>query len=548
LRASVRGSRAPRFPVERSESKSRIGLVRSAVSLVFFCLLGLLVRYQIIGPLQSDRFLRPAFFQRYVGVPVALSRGNIVDRHGIPLHYPVWGNAIACFSADLVSKNRVAEKVQREASPEEVDDVLRQKMGEGLVVIPEEIRYGPSSLARHVVGHVRTNAYVNPRDNIGEGGLEKWFQKTLSGGYPSSAGVVLTGEGTGIPGAGIRVAPPQDKPPDLWTTMDVSVQMVVEEVLDEKGVRKGAALVLDAASGEIFAMASRPNYDQNHPEKCMDDQDSPFVNRAVSAFPPGSVWKTVVMALALEKGYVRETDLFRCEGSIKVGDRVIACGSREKGHGTVSVKEALAYSCNSALIQCAQRIPAAELVEFARLCGFGQKTGVELPEESPGVLPDPHGMYLGDKANLAIGQGYLSVTPLQIAAFYRSIVNDGMWRSPELVAGSTHTSKKLFGEHTASILQSALLLATRQGTGEAAYLDVFGSAGKTGTAETGRLDGKPHAWFCGWAPLIAPEYVIVVFVEEGGDGPSVAAPIFHDIARRLLNPGHAHSALARNMM
>ena len=194
----------------------------------------------------------------------------------------------------------------------------------------------------------------------------------------------------------------------------------------------------------------------------MDDQDSPFVNRAVSAFPPGSVWKTVVMALALEKGYVRETDLFRCEGSIKVGDRVIACGSREKGHGTVSVKEALAYSCNSALIQCAQRIPAAELVEFARLCGFGQKTGVELPEESPGVLPDPHGMYLGDKANFAIGQGYLSL-PSSNSELYRSIVNDGCgsW----LVAGSTHTSKKLSAS-TRQASSNRRFFLPRQGTGE----------------------------------------------------------------------------------
>lgn len=526
--------RASRAPTENPKVKRRIRLVRASVSLVFFCLLGLLVRYQVIGPLQSDRFVEPAFYQRYMGVPVALPRGNILDRNGIPLHYPVWGNAIARLSAGGGSKDPVAEKVVREASPEEVAEVLTRKREEGYAVIPEEIRYGPSSLARHVVGHVRTNAYINPRDNVGEGGLEKWFQDSLSGGYPSSAGVVLTGEGTGLPGMGIRVVPPQDRPPDLWTTLDVSIQMTVEDVLDQRGVRKGAALVLDARNGEVLAMASRPNYDQNHPERSMDDEDSPFVNRAVSAFPPGSVWKTVIMALALDRGYVGEDDSFQCEGSIKVGDRVIACGSRESGHGTVTVKEALAYSCNSALIQCAQLIPARELVEFAVHYGFGAKTGLELPEEAPGVLPNPYNMYLGDKANLAIGQGYLSVTPLQVAAFYRSIVDGGVWKSPELVLGSHPESKRLFGEDTARVLQSALLLATRRGTAEAAYIHGFGAAGKTGTAETGRPGGKPHAWFSGWAPLIAPEYVIVVFVEEGGDGPGVAAPIFRDIAERLL--------------
>jgi len=530
----VKGFREPELRACESASGRRLEYVRSAASLIFFCLLGLLVRYQIIGPLQADKFLRPAFFQRYRGVPVALSRGNIVDRHGVPLHYPVWGNAIARLSPGAEAESPAPEKVTREASPQEVGAVLTGVAGEGWVVIPEEKRYGPQSLARHVVGHVRTNAYINPRDNVGESGLEKWFQSSLAGGYPASAGVVLTGEGTGVPGVGIRVAPPLDPPEDLRTTLDAAVQLVVEQVLDEKGVTRGAAVVLHAGTGEVLALASRPDYDQNHPERYMQREDSPFVNRALSAFPPGSVWKAVVMGCALEKGYVEEEDTFVCEGRIRVGDRVISCGSHENGHGRVTVKEALAYSCNSALIQCALGIPGSELIEFARLAGFGEKSGVEIPEESRGVLPNPYSMYLGDKANLAIGQGYLAVTPLQMAAFYRAIAAGGEWRSPEVVLGSPQDSRRLFGEGTANVLCSALLLATREGTGQAAYLDGLGSAGKTGTAETGRMGGKPHAWFCGWAPIIAPEYIIVVFVEEGGDGPTVAAPVFHDIAERLL--------------
>lgn len=520
----------------RPSYTKRVELVRGAVSLAFLCLLGLLIRYQVLGPAQSDRFVEPAFHQRYLGVPVALSRGNILDRHGVPVHYPVWENALARISPGGGHGEAVAQKIAREASAEEIRKALLGRDEDGLAVIPEEIRYGPYSLARHVVGYVRTNAYLNPRDNVGEAGLEKWFQETLSGGYPASAGVVLTGEGAAMPGAGIRVVPPLDRPPDLWTTLDISIQRVVEDVLDETGVTKGAAVVLDVRTGEVLAMASRPDYDQNHPERHMGDPDAPFVNRAISAFPPGSVWKTVVAALALDRGYVSEEEKFFCEGSIKVGDRVISCGSRVTGHGEVTLKEALAFSCNSALIQCAQRIPASELVDFAREAGFGRKTELELPEEAPGVLPDPYGMYLGDKANLAIGQGYLSVTPIQIASFYRAVVDGGIWKSPELILGSVSHSSRLFSEETAKTLQSALLLATRAGTGQAAYIEGLGSAGKTGTAETGRHQGKPHAWFAGWAPLIAPKYVIVVFVEEGGDGPGVAAPIFRGIAERLLRP------------
>jgi penicillin-binding protein 2 len=530
----VRGSWKPESPASGSPFERRVGLVRSLASLILLCLFGLLVRYQVIGPLQADRFLRPAFFQRYRGVPVTLSRGNIVDRHGVPLHYPVWGNAVARLPTGAGEDDPYPEKESREASPETVDAFLAGEGRKGRAVIPEELRYGPNSLARHLVGHVRTNAYLNPKDNVGEGGLEKWFQTSLAGGYPASAGVVLTGEGDGVPGVGIRVAPPQDVPPDLWTTLDVTVQSAVEEVLHDQGVMKGAAVVLQAGTGEVLAMASRPNYDQNHPEDYLNREDSPFVNRAVSAFPPGSVWKALVLGFALEKGYVTADDTFVCTGTIKVGDRVISCGSREDGHGTVTVREALAFSCNSALIQCASRLPAGEMIEFARLAGFGEKTGVEIPEEASGVLPNPVSMYLGDKANFAIGQGYLSVTPLQVAAFYRSIVAGGEWRSPELLLNSDQDSKKLLSEETARVLQSALLMATRKGTGQAAYIEGFGSAGKTGTAETGMSGGKPHAWFCGWAPLIAPEYVIVVFVEEGGDGPTRAAPVFQAIAERLL--------------
>ncbi len=530
----MRGSWKPDPPALGASLERRVGLVRSLASLILFCLLGLLVRYQVIGPLQADRFLKPAFFQRYRGVPVTLSRGNIVDRHGIPLNYPVWGNAVAKLPLGADEDDLYPEKESREASPQLVDAILAGEGREDRVVIPEEQRYGPNSLARHLVGHVRTNAYLNPKDNVGEGGLEKWFQTSLAGGYPASAGVVLTGEGDGVPGVGIRVAPPQDLPADLWTTLDVTVQLAVEEVLDELGVQKGAAVVLHAGTGEVLAMVSRPNYDQNHPGDYLNREDSPFVNRAVSAFPPGSVWKTLVLGFALEKGYAAGDDTFVCTGTIKVGDRVISCGARDDGHGTVTLREALAYSCNSALIQCASRLPASELIEFARLAGFGDKTGVEIPEEASGVLPNPGTMYLGDKANFAIGQGYLSVTPLQIAAFYRSIAAGGEWRSPEVLLHSKQDSKRLLSEETSRVLQSALLMATRKGTGQSAYVEGFGSAGKTGTAETGMSGGKPHAWFCGWAPLIAPEYVIVVFVEEGGNGPTRAAPVFQAIAERLL--------------
>lgn len=513
--------------------RKRIGQVLTAFVLLFWAFVGIFARYQLIGAYEKERFVEPAFFQRYRGVPVTLSRGNIVDRYGTPLHYPHWKSAIARLPSEGTLPAAPA-KLIREARESDVAEALDGGIAQGLALVPEEIRYGPRSMARHVVGHVKANAYADPADNIGESGLEKQFQSILAGGHPASAGVVLTGEGEGLPGVGLRIAPPRGVPGDLRTTIDASVQRSVEDALDKGRVKRGAAVVLDAVTGEVLAMASRPQFNQNHAEMSLSDPDSPFVNRAVSAFAPGSVWKPVVMALALERKYVSEDSVFSCDGAIRIGERTVTCGSRVRGHGRVTVKEALAFSCNSALIQAALSIPGQELVEFAAKASFGRKTGIELPDEAGGELPHPANMFEGDVANFAIGQGYLSASPLQVAAFFGAIVRGGVWKAPRLILGSHEPPVRLFSEETARTLQTALLFGARQGTGKEAYVPVHGSAGKTGTAETGG-DGSPsHAWFCGWAPVIAPKYIIAVFVEEGGNGPGVAAPIFRNIAERVL--------------
>lgn len=501
--------------------------------------------------------MRPAFSQRQKGVPVSLARGNILDRHGVPLHAPVWGSAVALFPSEVADPAAVQRslaslngqpgrltlpaagedspvKILRGLSSAEAEGLLQGGLPAGIDVVPEEIRYGPGSLACHVVGHVRPNAYVDPRDNVGESGLEGFFDSQLKGGQPAWTGVVATGEGTGVPGTGVRIAPATDPPADLRTTIDASIQLQVERALDQRNVTKGAAVVLDVRTAEVLAMASRPAFDQNRPEESLDESGAPFVNRAISAFTPGSVFKPLIMSLALEGGYVRRDEVFVCTGEVRVGGRTVTCGHGKQGHGRVTPGQALALSCNSALIQIAMRIDPQALVEYAAKCGFGARTSIPLPDESRGVLPDPFSMWAGDVANFAIGQGFIAVTPLQVAAFFRAAVRGGEYLAPSLVVGSKKSGPaRLFSEATADFIQDALLMTTRDGTGQLAWVPVRGSAGKTGTAETGPST-LPHAWFCGWAPLVSPQYVICVFVEEGGDGPSVAAPVFADIASRIL--------------
>ncbi|HHW17634.1 MAG TPA: penicillin-binding protein 2 [Firmicutes bacterium] len=544
---------------DNSTAARRLRELIACFGAVFAFFLGMFIRYQLLGPLEENAFAESAFLQRQKGVPVSLARGYILDRHGTPLHCPYWDSALALFPEKVEDPESLRSwlnglfggkldnlelagarengpfKVARELSPELIDEILKNPKP-GLLVIPEEVRYGPGSLARHVVGHVRPNAYLNPGDNVGEGGLEKQYQGVLAGTVPAWAGTLVGGDGSELPGTGLRIAASPKPPADLYTTLDVDIQHAVEKVLDERRIRKGAVVVLDARTGEILAMASRPQFDQNHPEKSFNTQDAPFVNRAISAFVPGSVWKPVVLALALEKGYVGERETFLCQGKIKVGPTEIKCGHQPGGHGILSVEEALAQSCNSAFIQIALRVNPHELVDYARKCGFGEKTRIPLPEEMRGVLPDPSMMLLGDVANYAIGQGYLTVTPLQVASFFRAIVSGGKWIRPTLILGEKTEEREIFSEKTAVILENALLAATRHGTGQEAWVAGYGSAGKTGTAETGLPSGKTHAWFCGWAPILVPRYVVSVFVEEGGDGPGVAAPIFREILEEILSP------------
>jgi len=252
--------------------------VSCAVYVVF---IGVLLRYQVLGQFDTEKFVEPAFTQRYRGVPVTLARGSITDKYGVPLHFPIWTSALAVFPIDSASSAKGPKKVQRNVSQEDMREVLEGERGKAWLVIPEEVRYGPKSMARHVVGHVRVNAYMNPADNVGESGLEKWFQSSLTGKEPATVGVVLTGEGSDIPGVGVRISSPKDEPSDLRTTLDASVQRVVETVLNQSEVERGAAVVLDVKSGDILAMASRPQFDQNHPELYLKQPDAPFVNRAI---------------------------------------------------------------------------------------------------------------------------------------------------------------------------------------------------------------------------------------------------------------------------
>lgn len=438
-------------------------------------------------------------------------------------------------------------------------------------------RYGPNSLARHVVGYIRA-------DGVGMDGYERALEGWLAGverfAGPRGAGLTgvpgidrecarvfafIDGMRRVIPGLGYRAdaAFPRredDKAPaesrftsgklDVVLTIDGRVQRAVEEAMD-RAVARGAVVVVDVATGDVLAMASRPNFDQRNVQRYLSDPYGALVNRAIAGFVPGSVFKVAVAATALERGIVSERDVYLCRGLTKAGGRTMKCYAEDRGgHGALDFVSALAESCNVVFAEVGIATGAKPILEYAVKLGLGATTGIGLPGESPGLLPGWAGLSPGDVANLSIGQGKLLATPLQVAQMISCVASGGVLRPVglllELRDGEGRTvhrfprrsPARVISQETAEVIRQGLRMAVEAGTAtEAQPAGCEGVAGKTGTAETGRRtpQGKPiaHAWFAGYWPSDRPKVAVCVFVEEGMSGSLAAAPVFRDIIQRI---------------
>src|SRR5436190_6372803 len=359
-------------------------------------------------------------------------------------------------------------------------------------------------------------------------------------------------------------------------TIDARIQMLAEEAL--RAVGRAAAVVIDPNNGNILAMASVPSFDPNTfiPSiKAKDwdalrkDEANPMVNRAVSAFPPGSTFKLVTTLAGLRRGLATKT--FNCGGGVSYGDHFFHCWIGEKGgsHGTLGVSDAIKVSCNSFFYQFGNAAGIEAIDETGDSLGLGKTSGIEITSESPGVLPGPEWMRIhyprerwssAYTANVSIGQGYDLVTPLQLAMVYATVANGGVSYYPKLVQSVTDfDGKPLLNEKGVPVVNPApkvrrdlrfdfkreqIELARRGlwkvvnedgGTGGKARLSGVQVAGKTGTAQA-MTEGKKDtiAWFACFAPYDEPKYAIAVMVQGGEHGGSVAAPIATRILSRVL--------------
>jgi len=537
----------------------------------FFLLIGILLMSRLfyLQIIENTNLASESLSMRMQEVAMEVPRGEILDRTGLALTDTTQHFTLLIFTEQLenierestqlaeltgLSSEYLIEQITRHQRPFKVQASIDAMTGKkinslhlpGVMVVPEKSRYAYRSIATHVTG------YINDADNEGISGIESIYDDVLRGDQPEYAAVVVDARRKIIPGIGYKRLrlPAGARPSNVVLTIDRGIQSIVESIMDRHAI-KGAVVILQPATGEVLAMASRPNFDANHIEDYLAQRATPLLNRAILSYQPGSVFKLVTAAAALENHIVTPDQIFFDSGYIEVEHlRFNGWDYQKGGRGQLTFTEALAYSSNPIFIQIGLQLGADKLVSYAKKFGFGHKTSLDFTGEAAGNLPIADQMYSGELANLAIGQGEFEATPLQVVSLVATIANDGVKVDPHLVSKLTNAdgvvvkeyqggeSKRILSKKTAKELQSMMMAVTRYGTGQSAYVEGGGSAGKTGSAETGRKSmtgqGISHAWFAGYAPLLNPQYAVVVFVEDGMSGGDIAAPIFGEIIQELV--------------
>lgn len=544
--------------------KKRLGILLAVITACFTLLL---LRALYLQVFDSAYLSKAASSQRVTSSSVEKPRGGIVDRNSIPftsrekkytivlkplyLRSSIVDISRICGVLGLDTAKTIADiNVKREPILVETDEVKKNLLMamniKGLSVVYSLKRYDSDSLAKHVIG------YLNKVDQVGQAGMEKFFEQQLHENAVCTVGVVTDARYNLVEGLGYRINQTDIAEKfNIKLTLDYHIQKIVEDVMSRKGIT-GAVVVEDVNNGDIVAIASKPDFDQNSVGNYLDGSKNELFNRATAAYNIGSVFKIIDAAALLESGgYAPES--YICTGSIKEGKKEFKCSSYSNGgHGEVNFEKAFAQSCNPYFIDLGIRVGYRKLIETASEFGLGSYTGLKDQgvAEYKGNLPQLDRNYSnGDIANISIGQGEIMATPLQIADIAATIANGGIKNRinivDSIIDGSGNTvrelriksGKRIISVETAAHIRRLMEAVTEYGTGQAARLQEYGGgAGKTGSAETGSKD-VVHAWFAGYFPRSQPKYSIAVFVENGQYGGKVAAPVFADIAAEIMKKG-----------
>ncbi len=530
------------------------GIHRRAAVFFAFCAVAFTLLYLRVGYLsRSPGLAQTARQQSKYTLAVSKTRGGIYDCRLRPLvneeQEKVW--AVLPSAENLVAVRKAVPVSRREEVSEQLKNgkpfLLRgvsdiEAPGADAFFVP--VRSRDRQLAAHIVGYT---------DGGGAGvcGIEKSCNDFLEAAAARQSAVyILDGLGHSIPGIPPEIREKAPSGAGIVLSIDENIQKVVENV-GSVGIKKGAIVVMDPASGEIKAAASFPSYTRSTLAACLKDtENTPMINRAFLSYSVGSTFKVVTAAAALEAG-ISVTEPYCCTGQIDVSGRVFRCHNH-RGHGEVDMVDGMRKSCNPYFIQLGLQVGPGALLEMTERFGFGRRMplaeGMAVSGGSvPGLsqLQSPAAV-----ANLSFGQGSLSASPVQICRMMAAVVNGGMLVTPQLVLGTTADGKtltrnaaappvRILSGDVAAQLQSFLIHCVMVEEGQNALPSNNTAGGKTATAQTGRFreDGTEyeHGWFAGFFPAVNPRYVITVLAEDSGFGNGTAAPVFAEIVEELTD-------------
>jgi len=563
-------------------------------------------RLQILG-VNNYRLLAEA--NRVRKIPVMAPRGKIFDRDGHILvdNYP----SVSCYllreqvkdlQADipLIARglNLPVEQIQatlrrfalspkyepiplkQDITPDEQAfiEAHRNELPE-LETLDEQRRLYPrDGFAAHLIGYVGEVSeqdlnsskydFYEPGDVVGKSGVEETYDSLLRG-TDGSRDVVVNSHGKEVGQLGQVVAIPGK---DLRLTIDLDLQRVAERVMEGKN---GALVAMDPHTGEILAMVSRPTFDPNefavrlsktYWSSIINDPNHPLMNKTIQAqLAPGSTFK-IIMSLAGLQENVAQTMRVMCAGGGTFFGRFFAC---DKHHGTVDIDHAIPWSCDTFYYTLAEKLGIDTIAKYATGVGLSQKTGIDLPDEASGTMPSTawklknfhDKWYAGEVISVGIGQGAVTVTPLQLARALSGIASGGVLKRPHVVfpdelpkgmesavetsyPGSGDRVVAIAPENWETITDAMAATLGPGGTGGAVHLEGIDFAGKTGTAQVvnhsagatslGTGSERANAWFVGMVPRRNPDIVVAVLCEHGGWGAEASAPLAAQVVNAFV--------------
>lgn len=596
-----------RFVRELLESKQRIMLLSFVVSIVFLFLLLRLWHLQILS---ADDYHAMSENNRLRFVPVAASRGTILDRTGAILvsNRPSFSlavipqevtdkEALLTLLSNLLGIDRTEMADRWEKSKGRAryyPIVLASNISRDQVEIVEENRlrlpgieiemkpvreYTNNQLAAHLLGYIgevsekdlnsADFADYNPGDYIGKNGIERALENELHGDdggrqlEVDARGRVLRTVSETRPTVGNSVV----------LTIDAAVQKQAERAF---GDQAGAAVVMDVNNGEILSFVSNPGFDPalfsgklpvDVWQGYLNDDRHPLENKALSGqYPPGSTFKIITALSGLSNGTINNSSSVNCDGAYKLGTSIFKCWNK-KGHGSTNLHKSLRESCDVFYYQLGEKLGVDKIATTAQAFKLGAPLGIELLNERSGLIPTTEWKqkqygkrwFQGETLSVAIGQGAVVLTPIQLASMIATVANEGTVYRPHLVKRIIDADGKLLKETKTEIIgktpfskesyrqvKEGLLAVVNEpgGTGGMARLYDVKVAGKTGTSQVVKLRDssrstpyryRDHALFVAFAPYEKPEIAVAVVVEHGEHGGSAAAPIAGRILRAYFD-------------